>query len=421
MDLWPVDIRRFGAPHRSVDWVRSRTLELYGKHYTMAWPHEEHSSARPDRLSPLYEDLKAKGACFGEKLGWERPNWFARNGEEARDVYSYGRQNWFEAVGEEHRATRERVSLFDQSSFAKFILDGPDAAAALDWICSNRIDKPAGTITYTQMLNTRGGIECDLTVARLAPDRFYIVTGTGFATHDFSHIKRNIPAGLQATLSDATEAYATLSIMGPRSRDLLSAVAPEDFSNTAFPFGTWQTITIDGASLMAARITYVGELGWELHIPVEHALAVYRRLATAGEGHGLAHAGYRAIESLRLEKGYRAWGSDINPDFTPLEAGMAWAVKLKSNVSFQGREALIAQQQNGPLQRRFCCFTVDDSDIVLLGRETILPQWRAGRLAVQRRLGLQCRKEHRLRLRAPRRRCERRLSYARQLRARGGD
>ncbi len=370
MDLWPVDIRRFGRPHLSDDWTRARTLELCAKHYTMAWPGEEHLSARPERVSPLYGPLKDQGAVFGEKLGWERPNWFARAGEAARDVYSFGRPNWFEALGEEHQAAREAVVLIDQSSFAKFALVGSGAQGALDWICANRVDKPVGGLTYTQMLNSRGGIECDVTVARIAEDHFYIVTGTGFATHDFAHIRRAVPDGCQALLSDVTSGFATLSVMGPKARDLLSRVTRADLSNEAFAFGTWQPIDIGGAPARALRITYVGELGWELHIPTEHALAVFQRLRAAGEGLGLRLAGYRAIESLRLEKGYRAWGSDINPDFTPLEAGMAWAVKLKTNTAFLGRGALTAQAA-APLQRRLACFTVDDPAVTLLGRETI--------------------------------------------------
>ncbi|MCH8925290.1 MAG: GcvT family protein [Proteobacteria bacterium] len=370
MDLWPVDIRRFGQPHRSIDWVRARTLELYGKHYTMAWPHEEHASGRPERVSPIYQALKAQGACFGEKLGWERPNWFARDGEEPRDLYSYGRQNWFPAVGEEHRAVRERAGLIDQSSFAKFLMVGPDAAAALTWICANDIDKPVGSLTYTQMCDARGGIQCDLTVARLAEDAFYIVTGTGFATHDFSWIARNIPDGLDAALTDVTPDFATFSLMGPRARDILSAVTRDDVSHEGFPFATCREIAIDGAALKALRLTYVGELGWELHVPTEHALMVYQRVMAAGAEFGIANAGYRAIESLRLEKGYRAWGSDIGPDYTPFEAGLGWAVKLKKNVPFQGREALAAQH-GATLDKRLACFTLDDPDVVLLGRETI--------------------------------------------------
>ena len=370
LDLWPVDIRRFGRPHRSVDWVRARTLELYAKHYTMAWPHEEHASGRPERVSPLYAELEAQGACFGEKLGWERPNWFAREGEEARDVYSYGRQNWFDAVGEEHRAVRERAAVIDQSSFAKFLMVGPDATAALSWICAGDIDKPVGALAYTQMCDARGGIQCDLTVARVSETEFYIVTGTGFATHDFAWIERSIPDGLNASLVDVTSGFATLSLMGPRARDILARVTRDDVSNEGFPFATWREITVGGAPLRALRLTYVGELGWELHVPTEHALGVYRRVMEAGREWGIANAGYRAIESLRLEKGYRAWGSDIGPDYTPLEAGLGWAVKLKKNLPFQGREALVSQKA-APLNKRLACFSLDDPDVVLLGRETI--------------------------------------------------
>ena len=370
-DLWPVDIRRFGRPHFDVDWVRKRTLELYGKHYTIAWPAEEHTSGRPCRRSPLYGRLKDLGACFGEKLGWERPNWFADTaaGEVPKDVYSFGRPNCFEAVGREHRAAREAAVVFDQSSFAKYLLLGPDAAAALDWICANDVTKAPGRLTYTQLLNARGGIECDLTVARLAEDRFYIVTGTGFATHDFDWIARNIPAGLNAQLVDVTSAHAVLSLMGPRSREILQGLTAADLSNTAFPFASQQEIGIAGAPVIALRVTYVGELGWELHVPCEYAVNLFEALMAAGALHGLRPAGYRAIESLRLEKGYRAWGADIGPDHTPLEAGLGWAVKLKSNTPFLGREALEAQGR-GPLTKRLAGFTADPS-VVLLGRETI--------------------------------------------------
>ena len=225
-DLWSADIRRFGRPHFDTDWVRTRTVEAYGKHYTMAWPHEEHDSARPCRKSPLYDTLKAQGACFGEKLGWERPNWFATGDETPRDIYSFGRQNWFEAVGREHRAVREAAALFDQTSFAKFALKGPDALAALNWICAADIDKPVGRLTYTQMLNDWGGIECDLTVGRVAEDEFYIVTGTGFATRDFGWIARNIPEAMNCQLFDVTSSNAVLSLMGPGARTILEQATP---------------------------------------------------------------------------------------------------------------------------------------------------------------------------------------------------
>jgi 4-methylaminobutanoate oxidase (formaldehyde-forming) len=370
MDLWPVDIRRFGPPHHDVDWVRRRTLELYGKHYTIAWPNEEHASGRPLRRSPLYDRLRARGAVFGEKLGWERPNWFAAADETAADQYSFEQPNWFTAVAREHRAAREAVALFDQTSFAKFELVGRDAEAALSWICANDVARPVGSLVYTQMLNARGGIECDLTVVRLATDRYYIVTGTGFATHDFDWIARNIPTGLDARLHEVTGAHAVLALMGPRARDVLAGLTRDDVSNAGFPFGTARRLSVAGAPLLALRVTYVGELGWELHIPVEFAASVYDALHEAGATHGLRDAGYRAIETLRLEKGYRAWGSDIGPDHTPLEAGLGWAVKLKSGRDFIGRTALLAQQGQ-PLKKMLATFTVEDPAVVLLGRETI--------------------------------------------------
>ncbi len=369
-DLWAVDIRRFGSPHRDTGWVRRRTLELYGKHYAIAWPSEEHESARPLRRSPLYTLLESARACFGEKLGWERPNWFAPPGVEPRDVYSFGRQNWFEPVAAEHRATRERVAVFDQSSFAKFLVVGRDAARALSWICANDVDRAPGTVTYTQMLNSRGGIECDLTVARLDGETFYLVTGTGFTTHDAHWIRAHVPAGLDAHLVDVTSAYAVISVMGPAARDVLGALSTDDLSNAAFPFARVREIRVAGAPVRALRITYVGELGWELHVPVEYAVCVYEALMQAGQAHGIANAGYRAIESLRLEKGYRAWGSDLTPDHTPLEAGLGWAVKLGTDVDFLGREALV-RQRTAPLTKRFAGFTVNDPEVVLIGRETI--------------------------------------------------
>ncbi|HEX2789215.1 MAG TPA: FAD-dependent oxidoreductase [Steroidobacteraceae bacterium] len=369
-DLWPVDIRRFGPPHADIGWVRARTLELYGKHYAIAWPGEEHASARPLRRSPLYEYLRAAGAVFGEKFGWERPNWFAAAGEPAHDHYSFGRANWFTAVAREHQAARERVALFDQSSFAKFELHGRDAEQALSWICANDVAKPAGSLVYTQMLNRNGGIECDLTVVRVAADCFYIVTGTGFATHDFDWISRQIGATLDARLNDVTSHYAVLALMGPAARRVLERLTDDDVGNAAFPFGQVRSLHVAGAALLALRVTYVGELGWELHVPVDYAATVYDALMRAGSDLGIANAGYRAIESLRLEKGYRAWGADIGPDHTPLEAGLAWAVKLKTAIPFLGREAL-EQQQRSPLKKWLCAFTSDDPTVMLFGRETI--------------------------------------------------
>jgi sarcosine dehydrogenase len=371
LDLWVVDIRRFAAMHRDRQWVLERTLEAYGKHYTVAYPHEEYESGRPRLVSPLYDRLKKHRAVFGSKLGWERPNWFAPPGVELEDVYSVGRQNWFDAVGEEHKHVRRAVGIFDQSSFAKYELSGPDAARALDWICANDVAKPAGRLTYTQLLNTRGGIEADLTVARLADDRFYIVTGTGFRTHDFGWIEDHIPADHDVEFKDVTEDYGTLSLMGPDARKVLSAVTQADVSNGAFPFGHVREIEIAGHLVRALRVTYVGELGWELHVPIGATGDVFDTLMLAGKEFGIRPVGYRAIESLRLEKGYRAWGSDITPNDTPFEAGLGWAVKLKKDTDFIGRAA-ISQKTKAPLVKKLACLTVDDPGVVLLGRETIL-------------------------------------------------
>jgi len=371
-DLWPVDIRRFGKVHQSTDWVRARTLEAYGKHYSIAWPSEEHRSARPARRSPLYAHLKAAGACFGEKLGWERPNWFAdlAAGEVAQDRYSYQRPGWWDAVRREHLAARQAAVLIDQTSFAKFTLKGPDAAAALNRIAAGNVDRALGSLTYTQMLNDRGGIEADVTVARVARDEFYIVTGTGFATHDFDWIARNLPVDARAELVDVTSGSAVLSLMGPKAREILARVCPDDLTNAGFPFGTARRISVAACPVLALRVTYVGELGWELHMPTDVAVTVYEALMAAGAGQGLVNAGYRAIETLRLEKGYRAWGSDIGPDHTPVEAGLAWACKMKSGLPFLGREAVAAQLAGG-VTKRLAGFTVDDPAVILLGRETI--------------------------------------------------
>jgi len=368
MDLWVVDIRRFSDLHKDRKWTCDRTLEAYGKHYTIGFPHEEYASGRPRIVSPLYERLKALNACFGSKLGWERPNWFAPAGMEPRDIYSMGRQNWFDAVGVEHRAVREGAGLFDQSSFAKYELKGKDAGEALEWICANKVARGPGRLTYSQLLNTRGGIECDLTVAQLAEDHFYIVTGTGFRTHDFAWIADHIRPGLEARLVDVTEGWGTLSLMGPKSRDILAKVTAADVSNGVFPFGHVREIEIAGCKLRALRVTYVGELGWELHIPIDATGEVFDALMAAG---AVTPAGYRALESLRLEKGYRAWGSDITPNDSPFHAGLGWAVKLRSNKEFIGRAAC-EKMAAEPLSKMLAGFTTERDDIVLLGRETIL-------------------------------------------------
>ena len=262
------------------------------------------------------------------------------------------------------------MGIFDQSSFAKYRAVGRDVVKALSWLCANDIEKPVGTVIYTQMLNDRGGIECDLTVTRIAQNDYYLVTGTGFATHDLDWIRRNIPDDCDMQIDEVTPAWGVLSLMGPDSRHVLQKITSTDLSDTAFPFANMQIIYVNGAAVRAVRISYAGELGWELHLPVESMCTVYEALMSAGADYGIANAGYRAIESLRLEKGYLAWGADIGPDHTPLEAGLSWAAKLKTDTAFIGREALLEQQKK-PLKKRFASFSVSDENVVLLGRETI--------------------------------------------------
>ena len=371
LDLWVVDIRRFSDLHKDRQWVSDRTLEAYGKHYTVAYPHEEYASGRPRLKSPLYDVLKRQHAVFGSKLGWERPNWFAGAGDVRRDIYSMGRQNWFKSVGVEHEHVRQHAGIFDQSSFAKYMVRGKGASEALSWLCANRVARDVGRLTYTQLLNSRGGIEADLTVSRLSENEFYVVTGTGFRTHDLGWMKDNVPRGADVQFEDVTEGWATLSLMGPKARSVLDKATTDDVSGFGFPFGHLRQITIAGHKVWALRLTYVGELGWELHMPVSAAFDVFECLIGMGSADQIQPVGYRALESLRLEKGYRAWSSDITPNDTPLEAGLGWAVKLKSNEPFLGRDA-IEKQARGALAKRFMGFVVEDSSAVLVGRETIL-------------------------------------------------
>ena len=376
MDLWEVDIRRFAGFHRNAAFLRDRTVETLGLHYAMHWPRFEVESARGLRRSPLYDRLKAKRAAFGVRFGWERANWFAPEGMAPVPEYSYGRQNWFSVVAAEHRAAREAVVVFDQTSFAKFLLQGRDAEAALQRLCANDVAVAPGRIVYTQMLNQRGGIESDLTVTRLDAESYLIVTGAGQATRDADWIRRHIAADAHALLTDVTGAWAVLSLMGPRSRELLGRVSTADFSNDVFPFASSRTVDIGYATVRATRLSYVGELGWELYVPVEMATGVYDNLFAAGADLGLRDAGYFALESLRAEKSYRAWGHDLTPDDTPLEAGLGFTVAFGKEADFIGREALLRQKTAG-LNRRLVVFTLDNPDAYPIHDE---PVYRDGAL-----------------------------------------
>jgi glycine cleavage system aminomethyltransferase T/glycine/D-amino acid oxidase-like deaminating enzyme len=337
-DLWPVDIRRFADFNNNPAWLKDRIKETLGLHYAMPWPNRELDTARPFRRSPLYDRLAAKGAVFGSKMGWERANYFARTEAERTIGYSFGPQNWFETVAAEHRACREAAGLVDMSSFAKFLLQGPQAEAALQRLAANDVAVPVGTSVYTALLNARGTFESDLTAARIAPDTYLLLTGTAQATRDAHWIRRQLPEGV--TLTDVTASYAVLSLAGPKVPEILSRLSPTSFDLADFPANAIRKITIGYATSWACRRSYLGD-GFELYAPVEFTAAIYDALHEAGADLGLVDAGYYAVDSLRIEKGFRAWGRELTPDVNPYEAGLGFAVKLGKG-DFLGREALIA-------------------------------------------------------------------------------
>jgi glycine cleavage system aminomethyltransferase T/glycine/D-amino acid oxidase-like deaminating enzyme len=370
MDLWDVDIRRVMPFQRNRSYLRDRTVESLGLLYAMHWPFRQPETARGVRRSILHDRLAAHGACFGETAGWERPNWYAPAGVKAEYEYSYGRQNWFDYSAAEHQAVRNAVGIFDQSSFAKFVVQGPDAEAVLNRISANNMSVPVGKVVYTQWLNERGGIEADLTVTREALDRYLVVTAAATQTRDFSWLQRNIPADARAMAIDVSSSMAVLGVMGPRSRELLSQLTEADMSPAAFPFGTSQIIDLGYARVRASRITYVGELGWELYIPTECAPGVFDALMQAAPSVGGRLAGYHALNSLRMEKGYRHWGHDISDEDTPLQSGLGFAVAMKKPGGFIGLEALQAQKEVG-LTRRLVMFALDDATPLLYHNEPI--------------------------------------------------
>ena len=368
LDLWSVDIRRFGEHHRELGYVRDRTLELYGKHYSIAWPGDEHESGRKLRMSPLYTRLAGQGAVFGSKFGWERANWFAPPGIEARETPTFGKPAWFEPVGAEHRTIREAGALIDQTPFSKLEVSGPGSFEFLQRLAAANLDKAPGGLTYTQLCNERGGIECDLTIARVEDERFYIVTGTAFGGHDMSWIREHLDSSGSIELTDITDTRAVINVCGPRSRELLESVCDDPFDNESFPFAHCHPVRIGNTTILALRVTYVGELGWELHMPMDGATEVYDLLAESGKTLGVQNAGYRAIESCRLEKGYRYWSTDLTADYTPWEAGLGFCVALDKG-DFIGREALLEAKERG-VSRKLCCFTLEEYR-PLNGGETI--------------------------------------------------
>jgi 4-methylaminobutanoate oxidase (formaldehyde-forming) len=375
-DLSAVDIRRFARFHGNNQWLHDRVGEVLGLHYAVPWPNRELDTARPLRRSPVYHLLKAANASFGSRMGWERANFFAPPGEGPRIRYGWGQPNWLPWSAAEQRAARGGVAVFDQTSFSKFLLVGADAEAALQWLCTADIATAPGRTVYTGMLNSRGTYEADITVTRLSATEFLLVSSASQTEHDKDHIARRIPPGAAATLVDVTSSYAVYGVMGPRSRELLSALSRTDFSDEVFGFGASREVDIGYATVRATRITYVGELGWELYVPAEFAVGVYEDLMAAGAGLGVVNAGYYAIESMRLEKAYRAYGRDLSPDYNPVEAGLLFACKLKSGIPFLGREAVEKAKAEGP-RRRLVSLVLDDPEVMMWGGELVLRDGRA--------------------------------------------
>jgi glycine cleavage system aminomethyltransferase T/glycine/D-amino acid oxidase-like deaminating enzyme len=366
LDVWEMDSRRFGRHYRSRDYTLARAVEIYSTYYDVKYPGHEREAGRPLRLSPAYPRLAELGAGFGEKSGWERANWFEPNGlagDESLRPRGWAGRLWSPAIGAEHRATREAAALFDETSFAKIEVSGDGAAEFLERLCDNRVARDVGAITYTSMLNERGGIECDFTVTRLAEDRFRIVTGTAFGQHDLAWIRSHAPDDGSVRVEDVTSQLACLGIWGPASREILEHLT----GPLEFPYMRARELAVGFVPCLALRVTYVGELGWELYCPSEFGLRLWDSIWEAGRDHGLVAGGYRAIDSCRLEKGYRVWGADITPDDTPWEAGLDFAVKLDKG-DFIGRDALLERREP---ERKLVCIVLDDPGSVALGSEPV--------------------------------------------------
>lgn len=371
LDLWEVDVRRFGPYAATEPYLVPKALDVYGHEYAIHYPHQERPAGRPVKTDPLYDRLRERGAVMGFRFGWERPLWFAPAGVEPADELTFRTPNWLEHVAAECRAVRERVGVLDQTSFAKYELSGPGARELLDRLCANRLPDRDGRIVVTQMLDDAGGIQCDLTITRLAEDRWYVVSAAATEVHDLDWISRHLPEDGSVRLENVTGRIGVLTLAGPRSRELLARLTEADLSNEAFPYMSARWIRVASApEVLALRISYEGELGWELHLPIEHLRSAYDALVEAGEPLGLADFGYRALESLRMEKGYRLWGADIGPEFTPLEAGLERFVAFDKG-GFIGREALLRQREEG-IRRTLACLVVETADALPHSDEPVL-------------------------------------------------
>jgi glycine cleavage system T protein len=372
LDAWEMDSRRFGRHYISREYTLARTREVYSTYYDVKYPGHERNAGRPLRLSPAYPRLKELGATFGEKSGWERANWFEPNaarGDESLRPRGWAGRLWSPAIEAEHRVCRETAALFDFTSFAKIEVRGAGAAAFLERLSDNRVARAVGALTYTQMLNDAGGIECDFTVTRLAEDRFRIVTGTAFGQHDVFWIRDHVPDDGSVQVEDVTSSLACVGLWGPAARLILQPLTTTDISNEAFPYMTSQQLAVGPIPCLALRVTYVGELGWELYCPSEFGVRLWDTIWEAGRGHGLAAGGYKAVDSMRLEKGYRVWGADIGPEVNPYEAGLGFAVKLDKG-DFVGRDALVKARETQP-ETRLACLVLDDPRSVALGSEPV--------------------------------------------------
>jgi glycine cleavage system aminomethyltransferase T/glycine/D-amino acid oxidase-like deaminating enzyme len=367
-DLVSVDIRRFASWSGNPQWLRDRVVEVLGLHYEIPWPNRELASARPFRRSPVHHLLSAQGALFGSKMGWERANVFAPSGVESAVEYTWEKPSWLAWSGAEQRATREHVAVFDQTSFGKFEVRGRAAEQVMQRLCSANVAVELGTTVYTAMLNRRGGYEADITVTRVADDRYLVVTGSASIVRDIDWVSRHVSSDEPVTVVDVTEALAVLGVMGPRSRELLQSLTGADLSDEAFPFGTSRVIDLGYGNVRATRITYVGELGWELYVPVELAVDVYEALFSSPLTP--VPAGYYAINSLRLDMGYRAFGADLTPDYTPVEAGLTFTCDLSDGSTFVGREAVERVKAEEP-RRRLASVVLDDPDVMLWGGELL--------------------------------------------------
>jgi 4-methylaminobutanoate oxidase (formaldehyde-forming) len=379
LDVWDVDLRRMLPFQGDAEYLRQRTVETVGLLYAMHWPFRQYETARGVRLSPLHKKLEARGACFGELAGWERANWFAPGVHRPRYEYSFCRQNWFAHSADEHRAVREAVGVFDQSSFGKFSVEGPDAESVLGKICAADVSVEPGRAVYTQWLNERGGIEADLTVTRTREDAYLVIGGAGTTVRDLDWLRRNTPDSARVEITEITDSLAVLSVMGPRSRELLQPLCATSLSNSDFPYRASRQVELAGATLRATRLSYVGELGFELYCEPDDAGRVYEAIVAAGASLGLRDAGYHALDSLRIEKGYRHWGHDVSTDDTPLEAGLGFAVAFDKGCDFIGRDALLGQRERG-VDRRLVGFCLEDPEPLLMHDE---PIWRDGRMVGQ--------------------------------------